>query len=71
MAVKNRLKDVLIHLLGEEITAYRVSKMTGLGNSTVLRVLNNPDWYPDKSTMEAICKTFRIQPADFLYYEED
>lgn len=70
MPVKNQLKDVLTNRLGEEITAYRFKKLTGLGQETSLNALHNPDWYPDKKTAEKICKTFNLQLADFLVYVE-
>jgi predicted transcriptional regulator len=71
MAVKNRLKDVLTRQLGEEITAYRFKKLTGLGQATSLNALHNPDWYPDKKTAETSCRTFNLQLADFLFYVDD
>ena len=70
MPVKNHLKDVLANRLGEEITAYKFKKLTGLGQATSLSALHNPDWYPDKRTAETICRTFNIQLADFLVYVE-
>lgn len=71
MAVKNKLKEVLETLLGEGITAYQFKKITKLGQTTCLNALNNPDWYPDKSTTERICQIFGIQPGDFIVYVED
>ena len=70
MPVKNQLKDVLTNRLGEEITAYRFKKLTGLGQATSHNALHNPDWYPDKRTAETICRTFNLQLADFLVYVE-
>lgn len=71
MPVKNRLKDVLYERLGEQITAYKFSKLTGLAAHTSLRMLNNSDSYPDKKTTEAICKAFGLQPGDFIYFTQD
>jgi len=71
MPVKNRLKDVLAERLGEQITAYRLSQLTGLAPHTSLRMLNNSDSYPDKKTTEAICKAFGLQPGDFIYFTRD
>ena len=71
MAVKNKLKDVLTELLGEEITPTRLRKATGMGHATSLRILKNPDWYPDKKTTEAICKAFGLQPGDFIYFTQE
>jgi len=71
MPVKNQLKDVLTNLLGEEITPAKLRKLTGIGHATSLRILNNPNWYPDRSTAEAICKAFGLQPGQWLIYIEE
>lgn len=71
MAVKNRVKDFLLRSLGKEISAYRLSKMTGIGYSTALRLLSNESWYPDRSTMETLCAFFDVQPGEFLYFERE
>jgi DNA-binding Xre family transcriptional regulator len=71
MPVKNQLKDVLFRLLGEEITPAELKRRTGIGHATSLRVLKNPDWYPDRGTAEAICRAFGLQPGDWLVYYTD
>ena len=71
MPVKNRLKDVLYERLGEQITAYKFSKLTGLAPHTSLRILNNSNSYPDKKTTETICRIFGLQPGDFIYFTQD
>jgi hypothetical protein len=68
MPVKNRLKDVLTERLGEQITAYKFKQKTGLGQSTSLNALGDPNWYPDKRTTEIICRVFNLQPGDFIYF---
>lgn len=44
---------------------------TGLPRATAFRLWRNRDVYPDRATVETICKTFNGQPGDFLVYSAD
>ncbi len=71
MPMRNKLKAVLEERLGQELTAYRLKKLTGLGQKTTLNAINNPDWYPDKSTAEVLCQVFNLQLSDFMFFERE
>lgn len=51
-------------------TAYLFAQMTGIPESTAHRLFRNPDNYPSKQIQELICKTFKVQPGEFLGWEE-
>ena len=71
MPVRNCLKPVLEKKLQiERLTPYRFQKLTGLGRGTSERI-NDPEWVPNEQTLVTICKTFRIQPGEFLYWVPD
>jgi len=68
MPVRNCLKPVLEKKLQiSKLTPYRFGKLTGLGRGTSDKI-NDPNWVPNERTLEIICKTFRLQPGDFLYW---
>ena len=66
--MENRLKPLLAELLGEQITVYRLRKMTGLGSSAASSALNDPSYFPTRKTAETLCRTFNIQPGSFLFF---
>jgi DNA-binding Xre family transcriptional regulator len=71
MPVRNCLKPVLEKKLQiKNLTAYRFQKLTGLGRGTSIRI-NDPNWVPNEQSLATICKTFRIQPGEFLYWVPD
>ncbi len=68
MPVRNCLKPVLEKKLNiERLTPYRFGKLTGLGRATSDRI-NDPNWIPSAETLETICRIFRIQPGEFIYW---
>ena len=70
MPVKNQLKRILEERFQKPLTAYRFRKLSGLGQATSLKI-NDPFWVPRPETLETICRKFKLQPGDFLFYEED
>jgi DNA-binding Xre family transcriptional regulator len=71
MPVRNCLKPVLEEKLKlKKLTGYKFGKLTGLGRATSERI-HDPNWIPNERTLEIICKTFRIQPGEFLYWVPD
>lgn len=71
MSVKNCLKPVLEEKLKiKKLTGYKFGKLTGFGRATSERI-HDPNWIPNERTLETICKTFRIQPGEFLYWVPD
>lgn len=52
-------------------TAYEFAKETEVPESTAHRLFRNPSNYPSKQIQELICKKFKVQPGDFLAWEED
>lgn len=71
MPVRNCLKPVLEKKLNiQRLTPYRFGKLTGLGRATSDRI-NDPNWIPSAETLETICRIFRIQPGEFIYWVPD
>ncbi len=53
--MKNKLKQFVEK---RKITAYKLSKQTGLPLNTVYRLVNNPDQVPTGEVMDAILNQF-------------
>ncbi|TAG93121.1 MAG: XRE family transcriptional regulator [Oscillatoriales cyanobacterium] len=71
MSVKNCLKPVLEERLKlKKLTSYRFRKLTGLSTGTAERI-DDPNWVPSEKVLDIICRTFRIQPGEFLYWVPD
>lgn len=71
MPVRNCLKPVLEKKLGiQNLTGYKFGKLTKLGRATSERI-NDPNWIPNERSLEVICRTFQIQPGEFLYWVPD
>ena len=71
MSVKNCLKPVLEEKLKvKRLTGYRFGKLTGLSRETSERI-NDPNWVPSAQILDVICKTFKVQPGEFLYWVPD
>jgi hypothetical protein len=71
MPVRNCLKPILEKKLQiKNLTAYKFQKLTGLAKGTSSRI-NDPEWIPNEKSLVIICKTFQIQPGEFLYWIPD
>ena len=71
MSVKNCLKPVLEEKLKiKKLTSYRFGKLTGLSDGTAHRI-DDPNWVPSPKILDVICRTFKIQPGEFLYWVPD
>ena len=71
MPVRNCLKPVLEKKLNiKKLTGYKFGKLTGFGRATSERI-HDPNWIPNEKTLDTICKTFRIQPGEFLFWVPD
>jgi DNA-binding Xre family transcriptional regulator len=69
MGLMNRIKE-----FGKEKgipSANKFWQTTGLPRATAFRLWRDRSIYPDRSTVEVICKTLKAQPGDFLIYVED
>ena len=66
--MENKLKPLLVELLGKEISVYELRRLTGLGYSAATGALNDPTYFPTRKTAETLCRTFNIQPGSFLYW---
>ena len=69
MTIMNRLRDVLEKRGISNPNQLR--RRTGIGQQTALDAWNDPFWVPSATTLQTICRTFKIQPGDFLYYLDD
>jgi DNA-binding Xre family transcriptional regulator len=43
-------------------------KKTGLPRATAFRLFRDRDAYPDRKSVESICRAFQAQPGEFLSY---
>jgi DNA-binding Xre family transcriptional regulator len=69
MAMRNRIRQIVD---GRGITPYEFWKRTGIGSQTTAYALyNNPEQYPGKNVMNAICETFRLQPGEVIEWVPD
>lgn len=77
MPVMNRLRSVLEAQGIENPNQLRSATKRidptgkGIGQQTALDAWNDPFWVPSASTLQMICRTFKIQPGDFLFYWDD
>lgn len=61
--MKNRIKEFVD---SRKITVYQFWKDTGISRTTAYALYNEPDQYPGKNVMEAICNAYKVQPGDLL-----
>lgn len=77
MPVMNNLKILLQSRGIENPNQFRVatqeadSEKKGIAPGTALTAWNDRLWVPSATTLRLICKTFQMQPGDFLYYASD
>lgn len=81
MSLKNRFPELLStkcrHIFEArwpnesplEITAYKLEKLTGLGNGTCLKLMTDEFYVPSQKVMKRLYEVFDLGPADFLYSE--
>lgn len=63
--MRNRIKP-FVDSLG--LSVYQFRKDTGIANKTAYDLYNNPEQYPGKNVMEAICQVYNVQPGLLLEY---
>lgn len=68
MPVRNKIKDLIEN---RGITPYRFWKDTGLSQPTAYRLCKNSADVPTGDVLDAICKTYNLQPGDLLEYIPD
>ena len=61
--MKNKIKQFLE---ARDITAYRFIKDTGISDTTGYRLAADGSYIPSAKVLEAICKTYTVQPGDLL-----
>ncbi|MBW4540695.1 MAG: helix-turn-helix transcriptional regulator [Myxacorys chilensis ATA2-1-KO14] len=52
-------------------SANKFWQKTGLPRATAFRLWRDRNIYPDRATVEAICRTLNAQPGDFLVFIAD
>jgi len=65
MPMRNKVKQLVDD---RNLSVYEFRKQTGIANKTAYDLYNHPGQYPNKNVMEAICRTFNVQPADVIEY---
>lgn len=74
---KNHLEAKLLNSvqqLGKEqgvLSANQFWQQTGIPRATAFRLWRDRSAYPNRATVEKICKTFSVQPGEFLVYTAD
>ena len=63
MTIRNKLKQFVEK---RSITAYKLSKLTGLPLNTVYRLVNNPNQVPSGEVMDAILNQYSDVSVDEL-----
>lgn len=63
MAMKNRIKQLVD---SKGISVYQFWQDTGISRNTAYALYNNPDQYPGRDVMDAICATYKVQPGELL-----
>lgn len=67
-SIKNKIKPFLS---SRGITRYRFTKETGISPTTAYGLYENPDQYPAKHVMDAICRVYGVDPNEVLEYSPD
>lgn len=65
MAMQNKIGQ-LIKSLG--ITPYRFAKETGINQTTVYSLKNNPHKFPREAVWDRIIATYKVEPNDIVEY---
>ena len=68
MTMKNKIAALIEK---KEITKYRFWKDTGLSRPTAYRLANDSLYIPNGETLDAICRTYNVQPGDILEWVAD
>jgi DNA-binding Xre family transcriptional regulator len=63
--VKNRVSELLQE---RGLSVYRFWKDSGIARNTAYRLASDPDHYPEKSVLHAICQTLGVTPGEVLIY---
>lgn len=66
--MRNRMKAIVE---SKGITPYRLWKDLGCSREVAYRLVNNPSYIPREIVLEAICRTYGLQPGDILEYIPD
>jgi hypothetical protein len=62
--IKNNIKSLME---AQSLTRYRLWKDTKLNRETAYRLHDDPDYIPSKAVMECLWKTYRWQPAQYIF----
>ena len=65
MPVQNTLKEFLE---AKQMSRYEFAKVTGVSQTTVYFLYDNPDSLPQSSVLNKICDYFRIQPNEIIIW---
>ena len=70
MPVKNCLKEVIQERDNITLNQYKIERDTGLAPTTARNLLK-PDYIPGGKTLETVCKSYNLQPGEFLIWIPD
>jgi hypothetical protein len=66
--MRNKIKQ-LVDSRG--LSIYRFWQDTGISRNTAYDLYNNPDRYPMADVMDAIIKTYKVDPGDVIEWIPD
>ncbi len=66
--MRNRVKQFVD---AQGITVYQFWKDTGISRTTAYALYNQPEQYPGRDVMDAICTRYRVQPSELLEWIND
>ena len=68
MTMRNLIKPFLD---SRDVSVYRFWQDTGISRTTAYALYNNPEQYPGRDVMDAICSVYKVQPGDLLQWVAD
>lgn len=68
MSLRNSVKEFLDQ---RSITPYRFWKDTSISRNTAYKLYNDPFYIPREQVLEAICRTYKIQPGEVIHWVPD
>lgn len=66
--IENRLRVIAAE---RYLTARKISKDTGIAESTLSKMMNNKSTMISYSALNALCNYLKITPNDFFEHKED
>jgi DNA-binding Xre family transcriptional regulator len=66
--IKNRIAQFLEE---RSLTVYRFYQETGISVDAAYKLNNDASRIPRGNTLKAMCDRYKVQPSEFIYWEEE